>query len=63
MMGALADRIESAQNLFNFTVPFISTAFYCLLFLLMAVIYLIPFRWHAKTLRWGLCTAHRLFIG
>ena len=46
MMGSVADRVEKIHNLFNFTVPFISGVFYCVLLLLMGLLYLVPIRYY-----------------
>ena len=52
LMGSMADMVERVQNLFNFTVSFISGVLYCLLILLMGLLYLIPFRYH-QSLPWS----------
>jgi len=60
-MGELADKAESLQNLFNCTVPLMSTVFGLALIVIMLVLYLVGFRW--MILIWGVNKFRKGLVG
>jgi len=60
-MGEVADKAESLQNLFNCTVPLISSVFGLALILIMCVLYLVGFRW--MILIWGVNKFRKGLVG
>jgi len=60
-MGEVADKAESLQNLFNCTVPLISSVFGLALILIMFVLYLVGFRW--MILIWGVNKFRKGLVG
>jgi len=60
-MGDVADKAESLQNLFNCTVPLMSSVFGLALILIMFVLYLVGFRW--MILIWGVNKFRKGLVG
>ena len=45
-LGSIASFLESVENVFNFSVPFLSFICLAAMILITLVMYLLPFRWY-----------------